>query len=78
MLSLFCPLDRRLNMNMETQDRDRRLEEPLYDRKWLLVGTELFSVVMGITELVVVTIAQHKRFSKNAELYTRNGICNIS
>lgn len=57
---------------------DRRLEEPLCDREWLLMGTELFSVVMGITELVVVTIAQHRGFSKNAELCTRSGICHIS
>lgn len=44
-------------MDLEIQHGDRRLEEPLCDREWLLMGTELFSVVMGITELVVVTIA---------------------
>lgn len=43
-------------MNLEIHRGDR-LEEPLCDREWLLMGTELFSVVMGITELVVVTIA---------------------
>lgn len=59
-------------MNLEIQDGDRRLEEPLCVREWLLVGTELFSVVMGITvvmgisvvmgitELIVATIAQQR------------------
>lgn len=65
-------------MKLEIQDGDRRLEEPLCVREWLLMGTELFSVVMGITELIVATVAQHRGFSKNAELYTRNEICHIS
>lgn len=51
-------------MNLEIQDGDRRLEEPLCVREWLQMGTELFSVVMGITELIVATIAQHRGFSK--------------
>lgn len=51
-------------MNVEIQDGDRRLAEPLCVREWLLMGTELFSVVMGITELIVATTAQHRGFSK--------------
>lgn len=34
----------------------------LCDREWLLMSTELFLGMMGITELIVVTIAQQQIF----------------